>query len=201
MNSSKVKKIVSIVIISVVLAITILTVVLALVPKKLYNPIAEGYDYITIYKKSGSVPNTYMTDEDREDQKIVTEYVAKNLEKSIKDNVLSSIFQGTGKFEAKVVVTTTNNVKSSIASGNTCLIFGYIDEQKLIFNGKEYKNTQATDPTKTITFKELVMPISKDSDFQERVVYLMDEDGNSYYQIKFLAHQSDMYEYIESLEW
>lgn len=199
MNSNKAKKIVSIVIISVVLAITILTVVLALIPKRLYNPIANGYDYITVYKKDASVNN--YTDEDSDEQKAIIDNIAKYLEKSTKDNVLSSIFQGTGKFEYRIVVATTSNVETSIAKNSTCLIFGYIDEQKLMFDGKEYKNPQATDPTKTITFQKLVMPVANDRDFQERTVYVVDGEGNSDYQIKFIAHQSDLYTYIESLQW
>lgn len=199
MNSNKAKKIVSIVIISVVLAITILTVVLALIPKRLYNPIANGYDYITVYKKDASVNN--YTDEDSDEQKAIIDNIAKYLEKSTKDNVLSSIFQGTGKFEYRIVVAKTSNVETSIAKNSTCLIFGYIDEQKLMFDGKEYKNPQATDPTKTITFQKLVMPVANDSDFQERTVYVVDGEGNSDYQIKFIAHQSDLYTYIESLQW
>ena len=168
MNSNKAKKIVSIVIISVVLAITILTVVLALIPKKLYNPIANGYDYITVYKKDASVNN--YADEDSDEQKAIIDNIAKYLEKSTKDNVLSSIFQGTGIFEYRIVVAKTSKVETSIAKNSTCLIFGYIDEQKLMFDGKEYKNSQATDPTKTITFQKLVMPIANDRDFQERTV-------------------------------
>lgn len=199
MNSNKAKKIVSIVIISVVLAITILTVVLALIPKRLYNPIANGYDYITVYKKDASVNN--YTDEDSDEQKAIIDNIAKYLEKSTKDNVLSSIFQGTGKFEYRIVVAPTSNVETSIAKNSTCLIFGYIDEQKLMFDGKEYKNPQATDPTKTITFQKLVMPVANDRDFQERTVYVVDGEGNSDYQIKFIAHQSDLYTYIESLQW
>lgn len=199
MNSNKAKKIVSIVIISVVLAITILTVVLALIPKRLYNPIANGYDYITVYKKDASVNN--YADEDSDEQKAIIDNIAKYLEKSTKDNVLSSIFQGTGKFEYRIVVAKTSNVETPIAKNSTCLIFGYIDEQKLMFDGKEYKNSQATDPTKTITFQKLVMPVANDRDFQERTVYVVDGEGNSDYQIKFIAHQSDLYTYIESLQW
>ena len=45
MNSSNVKKILSIVIVSLVLAITAVTIILAVVPKTLYNPIADGYSY------------------------------------------------------------------------------------------------------------------------------------------------------------
>ena len=68
MDTTKVKKILSIVIISLILAVTILTIVLALVPKKLYNPISEGYSAVTVYKDKNS--NTYtFTGEISEEQR------------------------------------------------------------------------------------------------------------------------------------
>lgn len=198
MKSSKVKKIISIVIISLVLAITVATIVLALVPKKLYNPIASDYDYVTVYQKDASQPNTVYPDDS---DKTKINNISKYLDKSLQDNILSSIFQGISKFESKIVVESTTSVISNIASGSTCLVFGYVNDQTLMFNGKEYKNNNAKDPEKTITFNKLVMPLSNDKDFQERVVYVMDNGSNSNYKIKFLAHQSDLYNYIESLEF
>lgn len=202
MGTTKVKKILSIVIISLILAVTILTIVLALVPKKLYNPIADGYYTVTVYKDKNS--NIYQTSgEMSEESQTFKNNLVKYLDKSVKDNMLSSIFQGTGRFEAKVVSKDEGNVMTNVAnvSGATCLIFNYLDEQKLVFNGKEYKNPQATDPTKTITYTKLYMPISKTEDFQEAVVYLTDKTNKSSYQIKFLAHQSEIYNYIISLNW
>lgn len=196
--SSKVKKIISIVIISLVLAITITTVVLALIPKKLYNPIASGYDYVTVYKKNESRKNSYYA-RDEEDKPVLND-IANYLDKSLKDNILSSIFQGTSSFENKIVAEATSSVLNNVASGSTCLVFGFADSQTLMFNGVEYKNPNSTTPENPITFNRLVMPISNDKDFQERVVYVLDESGTSNYKIKFLAHQSDLYNYIESME-
>ena len=48
--TSRVKKILSIVIISVIVLITALTVILAIVPKRLYNPVTEGYYRVAVYK-------------------------------------------------------------------------------------------------------------------------------------------------------
>ena len=74
-------------------------------------------------------------------------------------------------------------------------------EQKLIFNGKEYKNPlRPVDQDETITFTKIYMPLSNDSDFQERVVYLTKGDNKSSYQIKFLAHQGDLYNFVQNLE-
>lgn len=201
MNSNKVKKIISIVIISVVMAIIVATIVLALIPKRLYNPITEGYEFVAIYQKDNDTSNRYFTNSESEEQKDVTSKIAEYLEDSFKDNVLSSIFQGTGRYDYRVVKASTS-IESNVTKNATCVAFGYKEEQKLIFKGEEYKNSQATDPTKTITFVKLVMPVSNDNDFQERTVYLVDSDGSSDYQIKFLAHQNKLYTYIEeSLEW
>lgn len=199
MKSSSIKKIISIVIISLVLAITVTTIVLALVPKKLYNPIASGYSYITIYQKDASEPNTYTV----KDHKDVIENVDKYLEKSIRDNVLSSIFQGTGSFEYGVNIVKTTNVISSVASSseNTCIVYGYLEEQVLKINGETYKNPESTTTNKEVNFNRLVMLVENNADFQECTVYVLDDGDNSNYQIKFLAHQSDLYNYIESLEW
>lgn len=200
MKSSKVKKIVSIVIISLVLAITIVTVVLALVPNKLYNPIVSDYDYVTVYKKDESDIRVYYPDDS---DKTVINNIATYLKKSVQDNILSSMFQGTSKFENKIVVEVTNSVLSNVASGSNCLVFGYVEEQTLMWNGKEYRNPNATgsNKDKVIKFNKLVMPLSNDQDFQEREVYVIDSGSNSNYKIKFLAHQSELYNYIESLEF
>lgn len=202
MDTTKVKKILSIVIISLILAVTILTIVLALVPKKLYNPISEGYSAVTVYKDKNS--NTYtFTGEISEEQRSFRDNLDKYVKNSVKDNMLSSIFQGTGRYEAKVISREEGNVMNNVAnvSGSTCLIFQYLEEQKLIFNGKEYKNPQALDPDKTITYTKLYMPISNTDDFQEAVVYLTDKTNKSSYQIKFLAHQSEIYSYLTGLTW
>lgn len=195
--SSKVKKIISIVIISLVLAITITTVVLAIVPKKFYNPIVEGYDYVTVYKKDQTNLRSFYTKD--ESDKETLDNIQTYLEKSVKDNILSTIFQGTASFDNKIIVETTSNVISNVASGKACLVFGYVDAQTLMFNGAVYNNPDSK--KETITFNKLVMPISDDEDFQERTIYVMDESTTSNYKIKFLAHQSDLYDYIESIDF
>ena len=202
MKSSNVKKILSIVIVSLVLAITALTVILALIPKTLYNPIAKGYSYVYVHQKDDEY-NTYLANSESQEQKDVLNKIDALLKESVKDNLLSSIFQGTGSFDTRVVIEKKSSVMSDIAkaSGATSLVFGYAEDQEFVFKGKKFKNPQAVDPDKVVTFRKLVMPLTSDQDFQERIVYLVDVDGNCNYQIKFLAHQSDLYNYVESLEW
>ena len=203
MKSSNVKKILSIVIVSLVLAITALTIILALIPKTLYNPIADGYSYVYVHQKDDEY-NTYLANSDSQEQKDVLSKINELLEESIRDNLLSSIFQGTGSFDTRVVIEKKSSVMSDVAkaSGATSLVFGYANDQEFVFKGVKYKNPQAKkDPDKVVTFRKLVMPLTSTEDFQERIVYLVDVDGNCNYQIKFLAHQSDLYNYVESLQW
>lgn len=214
MKSSKVKKILSITIIALVLAITVLTIVFALVPKKLYNPVTTDYTYVYVHQKDNDY-GSFMKNNDEQKKEI--DKINELLSDSTKDNLLSSIFQGTSKFDYRVVV--EKATVSSITSSGTYLIFGgytgdaeenavledgtadgsSTDGKMLIFKGEKYKNAQSTTPKLTIRYQKMIMPLSNDTDFQERVVYLVDKDGNSNYQIKFLAHQSDLYNYVESL--
>ena len=201
--TSRVKKILSIVIISVIVAITVLTIVLAIVPKRLYNPVVSGYDRVAVYKDGRGVGYDLVENQMTDKQSAFKADLEKYLGDSFKDNLLSSIFQGTGRFENKVVSKDEGNVSTSIAkaSGSVCLVFEYYEEQKLIFNGKEYKNPlRPVDQDETITFTKIYMPLSNDSDFQERVVYLTKGDNKSSYQIKFLAHQGDLYNFVQNLE-
>ena len=57
MKTNLVKKILSIAIVSLVIALVLVVVVLALIPKRLENPIASGYASITAYK--GNIDQTY----------------------------------------------------------------------------------------------------------------------------------------------
>ena len=65
--TSKVKKIISIVIISLILAITVAVVVLALIPKKLYNPVPTDYTTLTVYRNKKS--QTYLIDDGHPEHK------------------------------------------------------------------------------------------------------------------------------------
>ena len=201
--TSRVKKILSIVIISVIVLITALTVILAIVPKRLYNPVTEGYYRVAVYKDGKDAGGYNLTGDMTDKEKDFKKKLARYLDESFKDNCLSAVFQGTGRNESKVISKNEENIVSNIAkaSGAVVLRFEYSEAQKLIFNGKEYKNSQASDPTKTITFTRIYMPLSNDGDFQERIVYLTSGTSTtSSYQIKFLAHQGDLYNYISSLE-
>ena len=72
MRKDLVKKVVSISVVSLVIAIVITTIVLALVPKKLANPVADGYATITVYKDGNA--RQYFPYENKEDDSVVSNH-------------------------------------------------------------------------------------------------------------------------------
>ena len=203
MKTSKVKKVLSIVILCVIAAITVATIVLAVVPKTLYNPIDDGYKAITIYKGTNS--NIYKNVEGNSEQdREVIEQIETLHAKSIKDSLLSTIFQGTASFETSVVYEkTATDCMSNVAkkTNSVCLIFNYLDEQTLVIDGEEYTHTDATGENNTITYTKMFMTVSDNAEFQECVVYLANSNDKSNFKIKFLAHQSELYDYLTDLSW
>lgn len=203
MKTSNVKKILSIVILSLILAITITTIVLAVVPKKLYNPITDNYKAIIVYKDK--VSNIYHTaDTAAEDDKVIVAKIKENLEMSVKDNILSSMFQGVGSFEERVIYEkTSTDCMSKVAkvSGSVCLIFDYLEEQTLELKGNVYTHPEGKGENNSIVYTKIFMPLNNTEDFQECTVYLTDGDNKSNFQVKFLAHQSELYDYIVDLQW
>jgi len=204
MKTNNVKKVLYIVILSLFIAITVATVVLAVIPKKLYNPINEGYGAITVYKDK--TPNTYINVANNSEQ---DKEVIANIEKyhadSVKDNILSTLFQGTGSFEESVIYEEkATDCMSNVAkqADTVCLIFNYLDnEQTLIIDGKEYTHPNAKGEGKTIVYNKIFMPVTNNQDFQECTVYLADSSNKANFKITFLAHQSDLYAYLVGLNF
>ena len=198
MKTGNLKKILSIAIITIVLALTITTIVLAVVPKKLYDPLNQ--DFITMSVWRDGVTNMYAKgDMGSEEQNNVINDILELHDKSLKDNVLSSIFQGTGKYNVKVERYGNNDVsKTAKADGVLSLVFSYKTEQKLTINGEEYYDANAT--VKTVSYSRAVMVLNKSQSFEESTSYLCDADYVSNCQLKFIAHQSEIWDYIVKLE-
>lgn len=208
MKKDLVKKIVSISVVSLVLALVIATIVLALVPKKLANPVADGYASITVYKDS--LDKQYFKDfynsanatEAEKKYNAVYGEITELHKESLQDNLLSAMFQGLGKFGIEVVPSLQSDVIKNVAKAEgNCLVFTYIGEDKQILkiNGEVYYEEKAFQ-SEAVEYDMIVMPLSSGSGFEERVIYLADrETGKSQYQLKFLADQSELNDYIENL--
>ena len=113
------------------------------------------------------------------------------------------MFQGLGKFGIEVVPSLESDVIKNVAKAEgNCLVFTYIGEDKQILkiNGEVYYDEKAFQ-SEAVEYDMIVMPLSSGSGFEERVIYLADrETGKSQYQLKFLADQSELNDYIENLK-
>jgi hypothetical protein len=196
MKKDLAKKIISISAIAVVVALVITTIVLALVPKKMANPIADGYSFITVYQDSKSAAYS-----PKDEHNEIIDNIKDLHEKSLKDNMLSAIFQGTGSFKPSVEKSNVTSVRSKIAEAEgNALVFTYMEEQTLKINGEVYKDT-GTLSASTVTFDCIIMPLTDGTNFQECKIYLVDsEENKSSYQVTFLACQAELNEYVSSIE-
>ena len=208
MKTNLVKKIISISVISLVLALVVLTIVLALVPKKFENPIVSGYASITVYQDGIAQQYTYTNNPDTDAERAHNE-VYTTIEKlhaeSLKDNLLSAIFQGTGSFEVSVEDTYYANVITSIANAEdtNALVFTYLQEDKQVLkiDGEVYK-TESALSSKEVTFDMIVMPLGNTDSFEQCTIYLANRsDNKSSYQVTFLAHQAELNKYVSSLDF
>lgn len=209
MKSNTLKKVLSIVIIAIILAVVVTTCVLAFVKKSLYNPITDigdtmdDYYAMTIYK-DGYFGVYHNNDAESEEKKKVIEDVTEMSVESTRASILSLMFQGTSSFEPKIITSDAGDVMTSVAKakGNVCLVYDFLDdEQTLTWDGEVYKNSQAKDPNAPVTFRKLIVPISNTEEFDVVTAYLVGTDNKSSYQIEFLAHQSEIYEYLINITW
>lgn len=203
MKTGTIKKVLSIVIISLVLALVAVTIILALVPKKFGNPISNQYTTMCVYKDTKENLFVYTQnatdDNDIKHNQVIDEIERLHVE-SLKDNLLSAIFQGTGSFEIDVIRDPKNSVLGFVdAEGVYGLVFDYTTTQTLKVDGKELKYEE-TLSDKTVTYNRIVMPLTDSNRFSECILYLTNSSGESTYQVKYIAHQSDICDYIDSIE-
>lgn len=205
MKKNLAKKITSITVIALVVALVITTVVLALVPKKMNDPIASDYKRVWVYQDNVSAAFSYVanptTDEQRAHNEII-ETIKELHEESLKDSVLSAIFQGTGSFKSEVTKTKKNNALTSVAeqTGNA-IVFEYFEDQELKVNGETYKD-EGTLSASPVTFGKIIMTLGTSENFEQCTIYLVDSsDGHSYYQVTFLAAQAELNDYVSSIDF
>lgn len=199
MKSSNVKKVLSIVILCVVVAITVATVVLAIIPKKLYNPIPDNYYTVALWRDKKD-RMFYADDNASEEDKEFMKDFEKLHAGTVRDNLLSTIFQTTGnKFEDRIVYQSkAENAMDTYAnvSGSVCLVFHFVDEQYLQWNGKDATHAESTREDRKIAYTKMYLPVKDTDEFAETTVYLTGSDNKTNYSIKFLAHQGDLYDYL-----
>ena len=197
MKTNTIKKVISIVIITLVLLLVAATITLACVKNPLYNPLPTNYDYIDVYNSNGSA--TYYLEDGNEKNNTIYNTIAEKHNETLKANLLSEIFQGALKYKAKVTNTAYSNIQTIINEASVCVVFNFLESQTLELNGEVYKDDSSF--AKEVKYNQIVMPVANESEFQECIMYLVTDktEGKSAYQVKFLAHQGELYSYIDSL--
>lgn len=202
MKKSLVKKISAIAVIVLVLALVVTTIVLAVVPKTMANPISDGFSYVMVYQGNKSAlftPNPTATGDEAEHNEIFNKIYELH-EESLKDTLLSAIFQGTGSFSLTVdKKNPVANVITTIAeSEGNAVVFQYSSTQVLKIDGEVYNDELSSKGV--IEYDMIVLQLNDSENYEECVAYLADASTKkSVCQVKFLAHQSELNEYVGSL--
>lgn len=203
MKAKSVKKIIGIVVVSIVLALTVATIILALVPKKLYNPMPErNFAGVTVWRSTLS--NSYYWDENNSDSEAneVIDDMMELIEKSVQANVLSSMFQGALGYDIEVTKTSKNSDLDSLYNGQgiLCLVFNYLDDtQTLEIDGEVYKH-ETPFASSTVEYNKVIMPLNNSESYEECTLYLVNGTSTEY-KLTYHAHQSEIWNYVVDFDW
>lgn len=200
------KKIISIIVLSIVGLLVAATITLAIVPVSTYDAVkgatqtSKSPDYITVYKNGKS--NTYLPG--AVNYETVSTNIKAKYEDSLKASILSSFFQGAMSYDEAVEKSTTSGIDNVLkTNGSVYVEFNWNEAQTLYFDGAEYKVTN-NKTEKTVSFTSLAVEVKNTDAYEKVTVYVIDNSTSSSrvsnYKISTLAHQKDLYNYIISLE-
>ena len=143
-------------------------------PKKLYDPLNNDFLTMTIWRDN--VSNTYVKGDMGTDEhnKVINDILDLH-EESLKDNVLSSIFQGTNKYNAEVKNYGENDVRDIAKVDNVMSIaFSYKDKQTLKIGGTVYIDTSSVQ--QTVNYTRAVIILNNSDSFEESTIYFCDDN-------------------------
>ena len=193
---SKGKKITVFSIIGVVLALVIVVIVLACVPSYFNNFASNKSSSIVVYY-NGSEKTTYIN-QDAISKNNYETYLKLNeaVKNASSEKILTAMFQGSYKFESKLIKNERNSSKMKTLlndSTKTFLVFNYTSEQSVTIQGTEVK------------FYSLIMEVSDVDYLTETKVYFQKinatkvDSMESDYETTILANQASLYNMIEEL--
>ncbi len=191
------KKIFSIIVLSLVGLLVAATVVLALVSTSQYNPVVNDADYIVVYKNSQTNSNPYAKDSE-EYKKIYDLH-----KQSLKQNILSTMFQGALGNNSELTKVSEANISSLLNAENSGLFVEFAfdnEDQVLMWEDKQYTYETSNGAKKVATFDALYLGIENTENYTTITVYVV-LNGKYNFKITSLAHQSELYEYVNALSW
>ena len=147
------KKTIAIISIAVLALIVAATVILAVIQKSFYNPIPtiEDIAFIRVYKGDGTCQEFYNNSQDVEDKKVFDKIIDLH-EESLKENILSSMFQGALSFDGGIVtqaITGDTFNANLVESTYIEICYSQNNEQLLKYNGKTFTDGDGDTGSKT----------------------------------------------------
>ncbi len=194
-------KVLTIVAIVLVGLIAVSAITLALV-KSNFNQVIDmsKVEGITVY--TDSKDNYYSEDTNKE----VFEQLKKLYNKGTEESVISALFQGAYSKRAKAeVITSTVRVDTlkTPASGTYVLKFSLKDTQQLKVNGEVVEDSSKYGPDKSIYYNTVYVNIENNTALTKIRCYIISETSinYSYTQVDFVAHHSELFDYISDLDF
>lgn len=186
------KKILTIVALSLVGLLVVTTIVLGFIPSNFAQVSVDNSHKAEVY-----VNNKYKTYYDYENSDVMDKL--KDLfDEQSKQSVLKSLFTGAYSNDPEVINETTN-MSTKLTSGNW-IIYYFEEAQILYINGKEYEDkTQST--TTTVTFEKLALSVTETDGMELVTMYIFDTDNNTAtHTLKVYADLTDTLSYVMSLK-
>lgn len=198
------KKVISIVAIVLVVLLVGATVALACIKTNSTDLVDElaNYDklnYVQVYK-NGAYYQAF-TKSGEEDKNNINKIVCLHKE-SLKDNMLSSLFQGALGFDASMEKFDASKTRDEIVKDKNCVSFVFSEKQTLTWEDETIQNNN-----KNVEFYELILEVQDNENYSEVSVYVLNLANNastsnsSLYKFTTIAHQSELYDFIEGLEF
>ncbi len=198
------KKVISIVAIVLVVLLVGATVALACIKTNSTDLVDElaNYDkinYVQVYK-NGSYYQAF-TKSDEEGKNSINKIVCLHKE-SLKDNMLSSLFQGALGFDASMEKFEASKTRDEIVKDKNCVSFIFSEKQTLVWEDETIQNN-----SKNVEFYELILEVQDNENYSEVSVYVLNlankatTSNSSLYKFTTIAHQSALYDFIEGLDF
>lgn len=203
------KKVLSFSIAGLLVAILVATIVTALVKSSFYYPINNDEVMIVQVWKNGALHTEYKS-ANEDDAEIIDEILSLN-KKGFQETVLASIFLNHYSHKTHVVYNSTsvNNILTSPLNEFVIILdfTNYYQEntKTLELFGEVYKDTTKPTGDSTVQYKKMIFQVSNTDSLNEITIYLENTVNaapnlnNSLYQIKTLAKQDKLYNYLKHI--
>lgn len=190
------RKLLTIIALTIVLILSATTITLALVKSNFNQVSLNNIQFIDVYygSKHGNFANTGET------EKKVFEEILNNYKKGTKESILSSLFQGAYSEDAKAEIINSSWTFSP-NSEKTYIVFTYKNGNlpKITLNGKEYEH----ETKGKIEYKAVYIEVEKSEYLVKINAYFIEAESadnkTSNFRVQFVAHHDALYNYIVSL--